>query len=74
MLCHENYFFPQCSGSCKGVLSVAQVIIRGRHYPPGPVPHPQGVPPVIEFLNLLLTLVQVGTQIIAQGLVSLSVG
>lgn len=30
--------------------------------------------PVIEFLNLLLTLVQVGTQIITGGLVDLSVG
>ena len=29
---------------------------------------------MIEFLNLMLTLVQVGTPIIAQGLVSLSVG
>jgi len=29
---------------------------------------------VIEFLNLLLTLVQVGTHIITAGLVNLSVG
>jgi len=29
---------------------------------------------VIEFLDLLLTLVQVGTQIITGGLVDLSVG
>ncbi|MGO3852137.1 MAG: hypothetical protein ACTJH1_07165 [Corynebacterium variabile] len=34
---------------------------------------PKGYP-VIEFLNLLLTVVQLGTQIITGGLVSLSVG
>lgn len=58
----------------QGGTSVTQGIIRGRHYPPGPVPASPRSTPVIEFLNLLLTLVQVGTQIITGGLVDLSVG
>lgn len=74
MLCHENYFFPQCSGSCKGGTISGAGHNSWPSLPTGTRPASPRSTPVIEFLNLLLTLVQVGTQIITGGLVDLSVG